>query len=282
MKQQANIQTFFPINVSLNDLTNLRFSLFVCTICNLKCSYCYARQTKKWNEFLNFEIFLSILNKIHALRKPYEINILGGEPTLWKFLSPSIEKFQSDPFCKKIEVFTNGIKKIDIHSNKTTIFLTYHGESKNYLNLFLKNAKYYMQNSKIFINIPNTLSQNDITQLISFCIKNNVKYHNQNIFIKDNLMQNDHFGDDFDLFKYNDKIINLTQVISEGLTFKNWKCFQCNYLLEKNFVIDECSNEKISYDQLKTITSFRICSKDTCFKHGDFLYYNFKYNDLYL
>lgn len=280
MKNQTIIQTFFPINVPLNDLRNLRFSLFVCTICNLKCSYCYARQTKKWNEFLNYEAFLSIFNKIRTLKKPYEINLLGGEPTLWKFLSTSIEKFQSDPFCKKIEFFTNGIKKINVHSNKTTIFLTYHGESKEYMKLFLQNAEYYMQNNKIFINIPNTLAQNDISQLIGFCIKNNVKYHIQNIFIKGNFTQNESSGDDFDLFKYNDKIINLTQAISEGLTFKNWKCLQCNYLLEKNFVIDECSDEKITYEQLKSVISFRTCTKDTCFKHGDFLYYNFKYNEL--
>ncbi len=280
MSYQTNIQTFFPINVSLNDIKNLRFSLFVCTICNLKCSYCYARQTKKWNDYLKYDVFLSIFNKIQNLKKSYEISLLGGEPTLWKFLSTSIKKLQNDPFCKRIEFFTNGIKKINIHSNKTTIFLTYHGENKNYMSLFLQNAKYYMQNNKIFINIPNTLSQNDITQLISFCIKYNVNYHIQNIFIKDEPFQNVRFENDFDLFKYNDKIINLSQAISNGISFKGWKCLQCNYLLDKNFVVDECSNEKKSYKQFKNSMSFRICTKDTCSKNGDFLYYNFKYKVL--
>ncbi len=80
--------------------------------CNVNCKYCYAKKSKKvFGEEMSLENFIKVVN-LHYRNGGKSIGIIGGEPTLWKFLGEAIL------YCKlkgiKTTVFTNGVKKIPV------------------------------------------------------------------------------------------------------------------------------------------------------------------------
>ena len=249
------------------------FSLFLLTICNLKCSYCYARKTKKWGEMLCRNDLNKILSYLSNVDFDFKITLLGGEPTLYPYLKIVIDELDRNKHCKIIEVFTNGMKYFNFNSYKIDLYMSYHKTSKNFnRDAFIKN--YYKYKEKFKIAICSVTEIGDDLKLFK-----DSQIHYQNIVTDRNVSDNiDKLNlKDRDLFNFNSKVVSLPYIIKNNISFKGWKCDMYNFLITKNYIQDECNLRKYDFNEKLEIT--RTCNKDCCFFNGDFLLYNKKYKD---
>lgn len=245
----------------------INYSLFINTICQLKCPYCYSRKIKKWNQILSFHDICYIVNHLKKSRD-FSITILGGEPTLHKDLNKILSLLIQLDNCKVIEIFTNGLKLVNLpKSNKIKIFISYHNHD-------IKNAYYHYQNYNCTICVPD---YEDTDEIMKFIYENNIKFHIQYII-------NEKINDpklisynDTDKFLYKDKVITLDYVIKNQINFKKCLCEQRYFLLEKDHILDECNHKTYKYNEIEKIELTRVCDFENCFKNGDFLLYNKKF-----
>ena len=110
MNSNSNINSFDFNNIvkqeKIENKFDDRFKMFLSTdvarfhwdiimVCNQKCSYCYARQFDEWGNLNNLKMINSVLNKLKQIKKPIEVVLLGGEPTLspyYKYICEEIYK----------------------------------------------------------------------------------------------------------------------------------------------------------------------------------------------
>jgi len=245
------------------------FSLFLITICNLKCSYCYARKTKPWGEILKKSDLDIIIKYLQKIKFKFKICLLGGEPTLYPNLECLIDKLDKIQNCITIEIFTNGLKYIDFKSKKIDLNMSWHAETKGFnKETFLKNYKKYNE------KFPTT-----VCSIID--LKENIKYfkqiHYQNIIDKNISITHIKGEKEKDLFYFNGKIVTESYISKNNISFKGWNCDMYNFLIEKDYILDECNHKKYTFNEDLQIT--RKCTKENCFKYGDFLLYNKKYKN---
>jgi MoaA/NifB/PqqE/SkfB family radical SAM enzyme len=84
----------------------LQINFYINTVCNLQCSYCYARKNLDWNKIIKFDQIKKIIPMLNKLDKSV-ISLIGGEPTLHPdFLNimKLLSKTKHD-----IHFYTNGI-----------------------------------------------------------------------------------------------------------------------------------------------------------------------------
>lgn len=249
------------------------FSLFLLTICNLRCEYCYARRTKKWNEMLSRKGLEKILNYLRNVNFDFEITLLGGEPTLYPYLSYVIDELNLIEKCKVIEVFTNGMKYFDFKSDKLILNVSYHKTSVKFnWEIFIKNINIYKNKYKnLILCSPQPLTKNELDEF------KGINIHYQNIINDTNPIAINNDINDVDLFRYNGNIVDINYIAKNRISFKRLKCDMYNFLLDQDGIVDECNQKRYRFINNLKIT--RVCESDCCFKNGDFLLYNRKYID---
>ena len=139
MKEIIRIETMEPKN-------RLRIEFMIGNYCNYKCWYCgpYAnggdtRWHKDYNELLrNFKHLLSFY--VRNGRDKFEVNLLGGEPTLW----PDVARFSKDlksEFNVKITVSSNASRTLRWWDENATAFdkilFSYHHKEVNDINQYI-------------------------------------------------------------------------------------------------------------------------------------------------
>lgn len=270
MNNKCNSCIFENVKGS-NNIVN--FSLFLLTICNLKCSYCYARKNKKWGEMLSKSDLNKILSYLSKVDFDFKITLLGGEPTLYPYLKIVISELDRNKHCKVIEVFTNGMRYFNFNSNKIDLYMSYHKTSKNFnRDAFLKSYYKYKENYKITI-----CSVTEIGPDLKLFKDSEIHYQN---IVKDRNVSDNIDTDlkDKDMFNLNTKVVSLPYVIKNNISFKGWKCDMYNFLITKDYILDECNSRKYDFNEgIKGLKITRVCDKESCFLNGDFLLYNKKY-----
>ena len=256
---------FKPLN--LDNLIN--FSLFINTVCQLKCPYCYARAIKKWNQILSLHDCKGIINHLkHS--KDFRISILGGEPTLHRNLNQILSELISLENCKEIEIFTNGLKLVSLpKSDKIKLFISYHGLYES----TVKAYEFYSKSFKTMICVPDYYNSEKI---INYIDRNKIDFHVQYIVADEIKTPELVSSNDYDKFIFNDNIVTLDEIIKNEISFRGWNCSMRYFLLEKNYILDECNHTKIPYSEIENLHTLRVCDYDCCFKNGDFLLYNEK------
>lgn len=138
-------------NLDYEVLIGLEFS----TVCNINCTYCYARNNyqQDWQKEMKEDDFQKLFSFIEllSLKKKVKLVLLGGEPTRSKY-------FQELLTLKNVifEVYTNLIDISNlIFQDNITYTVSLHTE---YLNKIIKNLD-ILYNQKININIDLMLSK---------------------------------------------------------------------------------------------------------------------------
>lgn len=158
------------------------------TMCNLHCSYCFNRH-KPFN-FLSKPKLDLILSEIKKINKEMEITVMGGEPTLYKYLDYIIDELYKINNVRSINVYTNGTINLNkFHFNeKVLISFSYHEHQHNKQSI-INNQKYldsinvkYLTNIMMEENIdisdfkgflkPVYIIQNGKTQYVNHILSN--------------------------------------------------------------------------------------------------------------
>lgn len=139
MKEIIRIETMEPKN-------RLRIEFMIGNYCNYKCWYCgpYAnggdtRWHKDYDELLkNFKHLLDFY--VRNGRDKFEVNLLGGEPTLW----PDVARFSKDlksEYNVKITVSSNASRTLRWWDENATAFdkilFSYHHKEVNDINQYI-------------------------------------------------------------------------------------------------------------------------------------------------
>lgn len=145
---------FYQDAVDYSNDTTIQLFIDITTVCNLTCSYCFARKDKKWDEVLE----TSKVKKIMTLIKqsPYDFNILlfGGEPLLHKDIAEIIDTIQESPKVKNIMVLSNGTLASGLYNFKDVFYcLTLHEITDNQIDKFIKHCG-EIDKDKLKINLP--------------------------------------------------------------------------------------------------------------------------------
>jgi organic radical activating enzyme len=109
--------------------------------CNASCTYCYANKTQAvFDKDMSLADFIKIVNLLKK-NGGDSLGIIGGEPTIWKFLGEAIL------YCKikgiKTTVFTNGLRKIPaipdyVYLNISQFFTSSRNQFKKVLEFYRK------------------------------------------------------------------------------------------------------------------------------------------------
>lgn len=77
--------------------------------CNYDCYYCYEKElmVDKWQKDDSVTKYKFVLKRLKNFDAPFEVAILGGEPTLHPNLNEILIELTSMDNCKRAEIFTN-------------------------------------------------------------------------------------------------------------------------------------------------------------------------------
>lgn len=222
------------------------------TICQLNCSYCYARKEygEEWGKISSRQIIDSVIESLNRSSLPFNLGLLGGEPTInphYEYILDRISKL--DKF-KWVYVVTNGEKDLRLHKHyeKLAYLFSYHPADCTDRDRFIQNIKHMLDRGhKCKVNImlhhdkrlwPNIKEMFDICAGIE-----GLKVHPhflygssiQNLFnYRPAFWEYFKFLEDFDKeLVYDTDLFNDYQVYSRKMTnFKGWNCYNNNYEID--------------------------------------------------
>jgi len=248
---------------------NIVFNWYISDICQYHCSYCYANNISILNTKMSKNIEELVIKRLYFVKEDFEINILGGEPTLNTRLKNIIQNLNTNKYCKKINIITNFHKDIDTYrelniSNKIYFTISYHPEyySKKVLQ---KIKKFNTEANIIFlINVDNSVFSiideigdipyelNFLTNTITF----SVNYDNKLLSkIKDKYTT--HIG--YIPHWIENTKYSINEMDCNTISYKGWHC------LNKTIDIDILGNFKnICENKNLSITLKEICEPIIC------------------
>jgi organic radical activating enzyme len=248
-------------------------------ICNQRCEYCnegfgsdkFRPKSSFFQTESQINSYKSVL-KILRLKSigNFEVDLIGGEPTLHPYIYDIIEHLTVIDNCKEISVLTNLKKSFsfyekfnDIKYNKLLLCPSIHFDyytpdllikcieinkfehTKILPIIMLHDNEKHWNNMEIFIN---TLIQHDVPYTISFinsCYDYTVNY-TKNFYLKFNkfIMRDDNkyaFNNTLLLDKYDIYLNKLN-------TFKGWKCKPLRYIIKHTGeIINACTEKPMSF-----------------------------------
>jgi len=273
----------------------------VTTICEYKCSYCYARKQYKdqWNRPGNWEDHKYIIDELSKSTLPVFLGLLGGEPTSHKryftLLDMINEKVLTHP-DSRMYITTNGAKStefFDKHktSNGKTYFLwSLHPEYADfdtfYNNVQLMNSKGYKTKINLMLHPGKRYWERQkewyyqLSELHYAILHPHFIYHG---FDKD-VKYTDEFFEEFNFlqdqrikeFVFEDSvgesyILSDYEIFKGGHNqFKGWQCWHNNFEIRNDGLIsDQCfdrQGRQITKDFFKNITEIvpRVCPHNYC------------------
>jgi len=265
----------------------------VLTICQLKCTYCYARNEygEKWGQLGKKEVVDAVVESLRRCTLPFNLGLLGGEPTLSPYYNYILEELVKIQSFKGVYVVTNGEKDLTNHpqyDDKVAFLFSYHPADCTDRDKFLNNIKLMISRGyQCKVNIMLHHDKNlwpTIKEMFDICANiEGLKIHPHFIYGKDvhtlfnyreNFWEYFKFLEDFEKdLVYDDDVFNDYQIFNQGLTnFKGWSCYNNNYEIDVNgnvikFCIDKKKTSLIdNLDFFKNITKTipMICPHNAC------------------
>lgn len=119
------------------DYKLLHFEWFFTDWCNYSCSYCSAanQMSDSFSKQDSPSKYKVVLARLKMLKTDFNLELLGGEPTLHPNIYNVLHEVNSMEHCRNVEVVTNLSRSIDFFSslnkpelNKTSVLASYHPE----------------------------------------------------------------------------------------------------------------------------------------------------------
>jgi len=242
-----------------------QFNYYINTMCNQKCSYCYARADMKWNTILNYGLIKLDIETFKQYKHKSIISLIGGEPTLHPQIKTIMKNLTKTHH--ELHIYTNGTytKKFDDAISKLfTWTFSYHGTETD-TKLFIKNMKHLLPIAKVELTI---IAQNmddemyefindyNINTVITFIHDSSKILPFQNIDEKVLTMQGDNIRNMSKFYKtehsYKGQLCDYKEIdILNGFMTSN----ECNMNIHKPFTIKNINGIE-PYNN--------ICDKDFC------------------
>lgn len=282
-KQHHNQQNPDHINVHWDTLT----------ICQLKCSYCYARHEygEQWGKLGRKDVIDGVIESLRRSSLPFNLGLLGGEPTINPHYYYILDQLSTIEKFNRVYVVTNAEKDFTDHpqySDKIAFLFSYHPADCTNRERFVNNMKLMV--SRGYQCKVNVMLHHDkklwplIKEMFDICADiPGLKVHphfiyGKNVYTLFNYRKE--FWDYFSFLKdferdlvYDDDVFNDYEVYSQQLTnFKGWSCYNNNYEINiDGEVIKFCLEEKRTSlldnpDFFKNITKTipMICPHKAC------------------
>jgi hypothetical protein len=273
----------------------------VTTICEYKCSYCYARKEYKqdWNRPGNWEDHQYIIDELSKSELPIFLGLLGGEPTshqrYFQLLDLINEKVMTHP-DSRLYITTNGHKKPEFYAKhgdndgRTYFLWSLHPDYVDFDNFYANVKQMHDKGYKTKVNLmllparrywDKTIEWYNKLNELEYCILHphfiyggfdkDVKYskdwYKRFDFLKEQRVK------EFEILdaEGNTHIMSDYEIFSQGLNqFKGWKCYHNNYEINNYGQIStQCFGDKakpITKDFFKNIKSIdaKICPHNFC------------------
>ena len=305
------------------DFDHLRDRLYIhwdlLSVCNFKCSYCYARRDylpfNQWNKLLDYDKILRIIEIISLSKLPVFLGLLGGEPTLHprlKEIVSLIKKKILDKHDKSRLYITSNLSK-NIFSNlefnkKIFVLGSCHVSEKekygeNFKNFFNSVETILDKGFKLKINIPLNSEKKfwgDTHYILEKLRNYNVNIHphflySDGIDVLENY--NEEFYNEFKecldsernfVFETKDNVYHFNdyEIFKNDIChFKGWRCYQNNYEISWDGIVRNlCKDEECNL--FSNPLFFRnlkvkpiICKKENCLCDGLLKTYKEKISD---
>lgn len=273
------------------------------TLCQYKCTYCYARKQygSEWGRLGDWDKQLRVIDELSKSSLPVFLGLLGGEPTLHQRYEELVDRIIKDVLWhedSRLYITTNGhrdtewFKKQRDSNGKIYMLWSIHPEyvdeaqfeqlyqsiitmhNKGYktkVNLMLVPAKRYWKQIRYMYD---KLSELDYCILHPHFIYSGF---DQDVNYKKEFYEHFEFLKDQNVKEFvfstteKDYIFSDYEIFSQGYNqFKGWKCWQNNYEIRYDCRIsDQCFNrqaEEIPVDFFKNITEVKpkICPHNFC------------------
>jgi len=115
------------------------------TICQLNCSYCYARREygEEWGKIASKEIINGVIESLSRSALSFNLGLLGGEPTLNPHYYYILDNVSNLPMSNRIYVVTNGEKDLTTHPDyeRVAFLFSYHPADCTDRDRFVANIK---------------------------------------------------------------------------------------------------------------------------------------------
>lgn len=221
----------------------------ILTICQLKCTYCYARLQygEDWGKIASRKTIDAVLEALSRSSLNFNLGLLGGEPTLSPHYYYILERLQTFNNNNGVYVVTNGERDLTNHKkfDNLAFLFSYHPADCTDRERFINNMRSIIdQGYKCKVNIMlhhDKLQWPKIKEMYDICSKiDGLKIHPH--FIYSNTSRKlFHYRKNFwEFFRflselpgellYDDETKNDYQIYHEGLTnFEGWDCYNNNY-----------------------------------------------------
>ena len=281
------------IKAGIKNYSLKTFTWKLIDVCNQSCVYCcegfgsdeFRPKSSFFKNQSELDAYKSVLKilKLRALGD-FEVDIVGGEPTLHPHIHEIIKQLNSLSNCKEISLLTNLKKPFEFYKkfnsisyNKLLFCPSIHFEyyspelikkcvainafkdTKIYPIVMLHDNQKHWNNMEEFIN---AMIDNGIKFSISFinsCYEYTVNYTSEfysrfgKYFIQDENQYS--FNDNLSLTKYDIHSNNL-------MSFKGWSCKAMRYIIHHNGeIINACTNARLNF---LDNNSFVSCPQNAC------------------
>lgn len=269
------------------------FSWKLIDVCNQKCTYCCegfgSDQFRPKSSFLKNESEINAYKNVLKILKirslgEFELDIIGGEPTLHPYIYDIIKESNAISNCKEISLLTNLKKPFEFYEkfdsklyNKLLICPSIHFEyytqelldkcinihkfkhTKIIPIIMLHDNPKHWDHMELFLcslvehKIPYTIS------FINSCYDYTVNYTSEFYFRFDKFFVGDDnkylFNDNLLLSKYDIHSNNI-------MSFKGWSCRALRYIIQHTGeIINACTKTRINFIDNN---SFVTCPQNTC------------------
>lgn len=172
MKKKYSIENMIR---SKNDFS---LEVYFGNMCNYNCSYCFDAYTRKkhWSNW-NKEQTDKCLKFIDSVKTLYDVNIYGGEPSMWKYCLYFIDNIRSDVHVSIITngsnpKFTKDVCELSKRNNRQLLYcMSVHYEK------YLENKEKFMENLRyVYHTIENYKDNVALEFVLLLDQKNTYKY----------------------------------------------------------------------------------------------------------
>ena len=126
----------FPNVIQAGDPTYnvIQFEWFLTNWCNFKCSYCSesGNMVERFSKDTSAGKYKLVLSRLRGLSNPFNVELIGGEPTLHPNIEDIIVELSGIDACQRIQVVTNLSRSLEFYKRfdhpKVQLIASYHPE----------------------------------------------------------------------------------------------------------------------------------------------------------
>ena len=261
-----------------------RLHIYINTICNLNCKYCYMRNGNSWGKTSTYDYIEKLIEKLKTINIKIDIIILGGEPTYYQKLNAFLFDLIKNDNVREIYILSNGTRKSEYYnrllsmSTKINLYLTYH--STEYDQYKFINNIVGLNIDKTYINILLDDESFDydhiISELNNYTVYGTYLYDNNNIGKTESSYINflKQYENKFKKYiSIDNKLYNDVDIAVKSLSnLKNFSCYNNNFycnIHENNLTFyQNCSDKILTIDQINNCEFNISCPLDKCSCQG--------------